>query len=117
MWKFALQILCPLSALPVGRGSPAHRCAVLSWAVSQQVSWVGSFLNNMDIDTDTGKGVSGCQNTGQFRRPVVSQIPGSGKEPSFLPVSINTRRQARNSHTLFSRDSSSLRPVIVTQEW
>lgn len=89
----------------------------LGLAARWQVSWVGSFLNNMDIDTDTGKGVSGCQNTGQFRRPVLSQIPCSGKELSLLPVSINTRRQARNSHTLFSRDSSSLRHVIVTQEW
>lgn len=29
IWKFTLQILCSLSVLPEGYGSPAHRCAVL----------------------------------------------------------------------------------------
>jgi hypothetical protein len=38
VWKFTLLILCSLSALPGGHGSPAHRFVVLPWAGNQVAS-------------------------------------------------------------------------------
>lgn len=94
-WKitYSSDTLFPVCS-PRGTWVSCSQMCVLPWLPTR--CW--GFLNNVEIDT--GKGVSGCQNTRQFTGPVLSQIP------DLLLVPINTRGQARNSHTLFSRDGS-----------